>query len=274
MKNENYSIECFLTDKNNIKSNKLKKPFLFWLFVISYCLICITFIILSCDKSLSANSYILLGESSICSDSVTASKTSENNSSKTTSSYKPVHSMININTADIEVLSELDGIGEALAQKIIDYRTTNGAFTDIEQLKNVTGIGDKIFSKNEDRLYVDNNGNKFLGTKSTKISNSTTYSSTTDKVKKTTTTTPSETQTTINESSSNLPDVDFPLDLNTVTKEELMCIPNMSDKFAESIISLREKIIYFSAMEELWMADKITAEKYNSILDYVYIDKN
>jgi competence protein ComEA len=63
-------------------------------------------------------------------------------------------SKININTASLEKLTELPGVGEALAQRIIDYRTANGKFTSIEELKNVSGIGDKKFENLRDSVSI------------------------------------------------------------------------------------------------------------------------
>ena len=62
---------------------------------------------------------------------------------------------ININTADEETLSEnLTGIGPASAERIISYRNHYGGFQTIEELKNVKGIGDKIFEKIKDNITV------------------------------------------------------------------------------------------------------------------------
>lgn len=61
---------------------------------------------------------------------------------------------VNINTADLETLMTLDGIGETYAQRIIDYREKNGPFKTIEDIKNVTGIGDKRFELIKDFITV------------------------------------------------------------------------------------------------------------------------
>lgn len=71
------------------------------------------------------------------------SKTSENKEEK-----------VNINTATAEELSKLSGIGESTADKIIEYRRQNGKFTKIEELKNVTGVGDGKFEKIKDKIKV------------------------------------------------------------------------------------------------------------------------
>lgn len=61
---------------------------------------------------------------------------------------------ININTASVEELDKLPGIGPAIAQAIIDYRTTNGPFKQIEDINIVKGIGDALFEKIKDQITV------------------------------------------------------------------------------------------------------------------------
>lgn len=61
---------------------------------------------------------------------------------------------INLNTADKEQLKTLPRIGDAMAQRIIDYREKNGLFKRIEDLKKVSGIGEKVFENLKDKITV------------------------------------------------------------------------------------------------------------------------
>ena len=67
---------------------------------------------------------------------------------------KPASGKININTATLAELDTLSGIGPAIAQRIIDYRTQNGDFKTIEDLKKVRGIGDALFNQIKDLITV------------------------------------------------------------------------------------------------------------------------
>lgn len=54
---------------------------------------------------------------------------------------------ININTADSELLQEIPGVGPVTAEKIIQYREENGRFAAPEEIKNVSGIGERTYEK-------------------------------------------------------------------------------------------------------------------------------
>lgn len=61
---------------------------------------------------------------------------------------------VNLNTAGIEELCTLNGIGESRAQAILDYREKNGGFQSIEELMNVDGIKEKTFEKLKESVTV------------------------------------------------------------------------------------------------------------------------
>ena len=61
---------------------------------------------------------------------------------------------ININTASSTELQTLNGIGPALAGRIIDYRNSYGNFVTIEEIMEVKGIGEKTFEKIKDYIRV------------------------------------------------------------------------------------------------------------------------
>ena len=85
-------------------------------------------------------------ESSVVQNSSTSSSNGNNSDKGST--------LININTADLEQLKGITGIGNIKAQSIIDYREANGGFKSLEELKNVDGIGDKTFEKIKDQITL------------------------------------------------------------------------------------------------------------------------
>lgn len=62
--------------------------------------------------------------------------------------------LMNVNTATATELEELPGIGEVLAQRIVDYRTDNGPFASVDQLLDVSGIGDSILESLRELVTV------------------------------------------------------------------------------------------------------------------------
>lgn len=63
--------------------------------------------------------------------------------------------LVNINKATIQELDILPGIGEATANKIINYREENGQFKSIDEIKNVNGIGDKKYEEIKSLISVE-----------------------------------------------------------------------------------------------------------------------
>lgn len=78
-------------------------------------------------------------------------QTSDNNKQNETKEEKL---MININTASKEELMKLKNVGESKALAIIEYRNKNGLFKTIDDLKNVSGIGDKLFESLKENITV------------------------------------------------------------------------------------------------------------------------
>jgi competence protein ComEA len=61
---------------------------------------------------------------------------------------------VNLNSADLAALDTLPGVGPVLAQRIIDWRTEHGRFTSVEELGEVSGIGDKLYAQIRPRVTV------------------------------------------------------------------------------------------------------------------------
>ncbi len=92
------------------------------------------------DSSLENNESVIEKSESKVVDEI---KSNDNNDNKNTL----INKLVNINTAGIKELSTLTGIGEAKAQKIIDYREANGGFKSIDEIMKVKGIGKATYEK-------------------------------------------------------------------------------------------------------------------------------
>lgn len=75
---------------------------------------------------------------------------------KSKSNHKKVSSnlLVNLNTANIEQLSTLPGVGEKLAESIINYRSKKGKFKAINELMNIERVGNKKFNKMKNKVTV------------------------------------------------------------------------------------------------------------------------
>ena len=82
----------------------------------------------------------------------TSSNNNSNSSINSNDSYSAQIQVVNINTASQTELETLPGIGPSLALRIINYREENGKFSNIDEIKNVSGIGDGRF--NDIKNYI------------------------------------------------------------------------------------------------------------------------
>lgn len=65
-----------------------------------------------------------------------------------------IETKININTASVEELVQLDRVGQKYAERIVAYRDANGPFKAPEEIMQVAGIGEKTFEANKGRIVV------------------------------------------------------------------------------------------------------------------------
>ncbi|TKB45907.1 ComEA family DNA-binding protein [Thalassotalea mangrovi] len=73
---------------------------------------------------------------------------------ETVTTESEVMATVDLNKADVSQLQAIKGLGAKKAQAIIDYREANGPFTDVKQLLNVKGIGEKFLMKNAKLLRI------------------------------------------------------------------------------------------------------------------------
>lgn len=83
-----------------------------------------------------------------------ASSSSVNSSYNNGVSADTDETQVNINTADSVTLQTIPGIGPSKAERIIEYRSTNGSFKSIDDIKNISGIGNKTFESIKKYLTV------------------------------------------------------------------------------------------------------------------------
>ncbi len=171
---------------------------------------------------------------------------------------EPLH--ININTADAEELMKLPGIGESLAGRIVEYRESAGYFRNIEEIMLVNGIGDGIFSKICENIYVDD---PVYDTEI--VSEPEEYDDFPEEI-------PEEYTEEVTEASGPLLEDVIPIDLNTADVETLMLLPYITEEYAMKIIDLREEIGGFSHPYEIYYIEVLEQQQVNEIMKYVTVN--
>ena len=100
------------------------------------------------------NNENMIDESYVTSSSGGVSSKEDTNSTQGSSKSTTSNEKVNINTATQEELDTLPGIGPSIASKIIDSREQNGKFNSIEEIKEVSGIGDAKYEKIKDSITI------------------------------------------------------------------------------------------------------------------------
>ena len=94
----------------------------------------------------------IVNDACVCDEDIGDENTTNNEEAKVEESIETT--MVSLNQATKEQLMTLSGIGESKALLIIEYRETNDGFKNIDEIKNIKGIGDSIFEKIKDRLTL------------------------------------------------------------------------------------------------------------------------
>ncbi len=176
---------------------------------------------------------------------------------------------IDINLATVEQLSEMDGIGEVTAQKIIDYRTKVGIIHDLKELEQISGIGEMTIKLLAENVFVsDSDYIPFTTTTvtTTKVTTTTIKTTTTREI---TTTSPPETEAPEPELQDDSP---REVHINYANADEIADRLKISHELAEQIVSVREQIGGYSTLEELYLVDSMTQNIMLQIMDYIVID--
>lgn len=190
---------------------------------------------------------------------------------------------IDINFATKEELCSLKGIGNALSDKIIEYRKHN-YFYSVEDITKVNGIGKKFLEENRDKITVDISKLPEITTLYTATkkpiqpaittSETATSLSAISEITENTEITTTKSETTVSETEVITTQTEkeiIPVNLNTATYEELVALP-ISPKVANEILDLRDKIGYFSSIRELCYIDSYSYELYIELTRYVYVE--
>ena len=163
--------------------------------------------------------------------------------------------LLDINSATAEELTQLSGIGEHLAGEIVSYREANGRFLNIDELMNVSGIGEATFADIREHVYV--------------VDPIYTTAVQTEKPTKPETEPTEEVEET--EPPLTLEDV-APININTADAELLVLLPHVDEDTAEEIIELRDRLGHFSNTYELLYVESLTQSEVADILEYVTVE--
>ena len=189
--------------------------------------------------------------------------TTRKNTTKATTETEPDYLFFDINTANADDLERLNGIGEVLANEIINYREEHGRFNNIEEIKNVSGIGEKIFEQIKDNIYVDDPTYETEEDEPTAPEETLPPVVTDDTVEY-----PMLPVESITEKAPSLEELS-PININTASIEVLTLLPDIDENIAQNIISFRDKCNGYQNVYELLLIEGITKNTFTEILPYI-----
>ncbi len=146
--------------------------------------------------------------------------------------------LLDLNTASVEELCLLPGIGESIAAEIVEYRRKIGKFVDRNQLLAVKGIGEVTLSRISEHLCIEDEQ-------------------------------PLQHEET--NAATDPPEIPI-ININTATAQQLLVLPHCTEELAENVIYLREHIHGFVNILEVLYTEGITDEIYISWEPYLAVD--
>ncbi|GEM_PF-6177249 len=182
-----------------------------------------------------------------------------------TPAREPVY---DLNAAEKEDLMRIEGIGEALADAIIAYRTEIGGFTRRAELTEIRGIGESLSARIMAEFFIPDELPPDIPPEAAPAVQTETEMPERDGDM------PKAEPTPKPEPAAEPEPTELYFELNTVTYEQLMLLPDMKPEWAAGIVDVREKLGGYYSMEELNLVEGLPGEYAEYVLrEYLYLDK-
>lgn len=189
---------------------------------------------------------------------------------------------LNLNTAASEELQKLDGIGPETAGNIIEYRTVNRGFRNVEELLEVSGIGEKKLENIRSYIYVEN-PEYYSPQEDTEIISEETAEPEPENEHEPQPEEIAHTETENEPAPEKIPapepetvteltlEIAAPININTAAAEELMLLPHVTEEIAERIITLREELGGYTHEYQLLYIEELEQKQVAEMIEFVTV---